>query len=89
MSVKSSISLTKEQDAFARKLVESGHYPSVSAVLQHGIEMLRAKAEGEALEREALLELLISRKNGKFITPAEMDERIAAAANKLRREFGV
>ncbi|GCA52348.1 hypothetical protein KGO5_04813 [Sinorhizobium sp. KGO-5] len=33
MSVKSSISLTDQQDAFARSLVESGRYSSMSSVL--------------------------------------------------------
>ena len=39
MTVKSSISLTDEQDAFARQLVEKGRFPSVSAALQQGVEL--------------------------------------------------
>ena len=38
MTVKTSISLTDSQEAFARNLVERGRYPSLSAVLQHGLE---------------------------------------------------
>lgn len=45
MSVKSSISLTDQQDAFARSLVESGRYSSMSSVLQQGLELLRQKTE--------------------------------------------
>ena len=49
MTVKSSISLTDDQHAFAKTLVDSGRFPSVGAVLQQGIEMLREKMEDEAL----------------------------------------
>ena len=38
MTVKSSISLTDEQDTFARALVEKGRYGSLSAVLQQGLD---------------------------------------------------
>jgi antitoxin ParD1/3/4 len=89
MSVKSSISLSEEQDAFARKLVESGHYSSVSAVLQHGIEMLRAKVEDEALDREALRTLLLERMKGPFISGEEMDKRIEAMIARKRRDLGL
>ena len=36
MTVKSSISLTDDQHSFAKTLVDSGRFPSVSAVLQSG-----------------------------------------------------
>ena len=58
MSVKSSISLTNQQDAFARSLVKSGRYSSLSSVLQQGLELLRQKTEAETVETEALRELL-------------------------------
>jgi antitoxin ParD1/3/4 len=57
LSVKSSISLTDQQDAFARSLVKSGQYSSMSSVLQQGLE-LRRKTEAETVEMEALRELL-------------------------------
>jgi Arc/MetJ-type ribon-helix-helix transcriptional regulator len=34
-----------DQEAYARFLVESGQYPSLSAVLQRGLEMLRRECE--------------------------------------------
>ncbi len=52
MSVKPSISLTDQQDAFARSLVETGCYSSLSSVLQQGLELLRQKTEAEAAETE-------------------------------------
>jgi antitoxin ParD1/3/4 len=45
MTAKASISLTDEQQAFARGLVKSGQYASLSAVLQRGLDMLRHESE--------------------------------------------
>ena len=53
VTVKSSISLTDEQHAFARALVEAGRYASLSAVLQQGVDLLRQRMDIEALETEA------------------------------------
>jgi len=36
MSVKASVSITEQQDDFARHLVAEGQYSSVSAVVQRG-----------------------------------------------------
>jgi antitoxin ParD1/3/4 len=68
MTVKTSISLTDNQEAFARDLVERGRYPSLSAVLQHGLELLRSETELEAAELAALRELLSKRRRGEFVT---------------------
>ena len=50
VTVKSSISLTDEQHAFARALVEAGRYSSLSAVLQQGFDLLRRRIDAEELE---------------------------------------
>lgn len=89
MTVKSSISLTDSQDAFVRNLVEEGRYPSVSAVLQQGLELLRLKTEGEEIEVEALRALLDARREGAFVSGAAMKDRIAAIADEKRRAHGV
>ncbi|MEH6411183.1 MAG: type II toxin-antitoxin system ParD family antitoxin [Hyphomonas sp.] len=89
MTVKSSISLTDEQDAFARQLVEKGRFPSVSAALQQGLELLRLRFENDALEREALRTLLIERQRGKFLSSDDMMDAIAGAATRKRSEHGV
>ncbi|OQW57283.1 MAG: hypothetical protein A4S17_04785 [Proteobacteria bacterium HN_bin10] len=68
MTVKTSISLTDSQEAFARELVERGRYPSLSAVLQHGLELLRSETELEAAELAALRELLKQRRRGAFVS---------------------
>ncbi|MEF0943115.1 type II toxin-antitoxin system ParD family antitoxin [Rhizobium sp. BR 362] len=85
MSVKSSISLTAQQDAFARSLVESGRYSSMSSVLQQGLELLRQKTETETLETAALRELVQRRLNGAMISATEMESRVAAMIERKRR----
>jgi antitoxin ParD1/3/4 len=89
MTVKSSISLTDEQDAFARSLVRSGRYASVSAVVQQGLDLLRRKTESEEAETAALRQLLKKRLQGDFVSGDEMDERISAIVKRKRRDYGV
>lgn len=85
MSVKSSISLTDQQDAFARSLVESGRYSSMSSVLQQGLELLRQKTETEAVETAALRELVQRRLKGSTIPATQMGGRVAAMIERKRR----
>lgn len=80
MSVKTSISLTEAQDAFARGLVAEGRYASVSAVLQQGLDMLRRLDEAEAAEIEALRGLLAERREGAFL---DMEESRARARGMI------
>lgn len=89
MTVKSSISLTDEQDAYMRDLVEQGRYPSVSAVLQHGLALLQRKTEGEDIELAALKALVEARRQGPFVTSTSMKGRIAALAERKRRAHGL
>lgn len=89
MSVKSSISLTEQQDAFARSLVESGQYSSLSSVLQQGLELLRQKTELESLETQALRHLLKQRLEGPAVSAAEMENRVEAMIEQKRRALNV
>lgn len=84
MTVESSISLTDDQHAFAKTLVDAGRFPSVSAVLQQGIEMLREKMEDEALERAALAEILDKRRSGPLLLATKMDSRLSRMIAKKR-----
>ena len=85
MTIKSSISLTDEQHAFAKTLVDAGRFPSVSAVLQQGVELLRQQMEDDALERAALAEVLQQRRAGKFVSGARMDDRLARTLDRKRQ----
>ena len=85
MTVKSSISLTNEQHAFAKTLVETGRFPSVSAVLQQGVDLLRRQMEDEGLERAALAEVMAQRRSGAFVSGDEMESRLRRMPDKKRQ----
>ena len=89
MTVKSSISLTDDQHSFAKALVDAGRFPSVSAVLQQGVELLRQRMEDEALERAALREVLAQRRSGAFVSGSEMDDRLARMLTRKRQAHAV
>lgn len=89
MSIKSSISLTEQQDAFARSLVDSGQYASLSSVLQQGLELLRQKTELEHLETQALRELISKRLSGPSVSAPEMESRVDAMIERKRRSLRV
>ena len=89
MTVKSSISLTDEQHAFARALVEAGRYASLSAVLQQGVDLLRQRMDAEEVETAALRALLSRRRDGEFVDVEEMDARLKAMIADKRRAHGL
>lgn len=80
MTVKTSISLTDEQEAYARSLVEAGRFPSVSAVLQSGLEMLRR----DEAELEALRTLIDDRRAGAFVDLDEGEAEIRTLLDRKR-----
>ena len=88
MTVKSSISLTDEQHAFARALVEFGRYPSLSAVLQQAVDLLRQRMDAEEPETAAVRELLSRRRKGAFVSAKDMDARLAEMVASKRRVHG-
>ncbi len=83
MTVKTSISLTDEQEVFARSLVDSGQYASLSAVLQRGLDMLRHDSELRAAELAALQRLIDQRRDGAFI---DLDAGEAETRSMLTRK---
>jgi len=83
MTAKTSISLTDDQEAYARALVESGQYPSLSAVLQRGLEMLRRDSEMHDAELQALRSLIDQRRSGPFV---DLDEGEAETRAMLARK---
>ncbi|MGV3553524.1 ribbon-helix-helix domain-containing protein [Rhizobium sp.] len=75
MVVKTSVSISEQQDVFARKLVEDGRFSSVSAVIQHGLELLRERTEEKEAELAALRALVSRRMEGDFVTMEENRRR--------------
>jgi len=86
MTAKTSISLTNDQDAYARSLVESGQYPSLSAVLQRGLEMLRRDTEMRDAELQALRSLIDQRRAGAFVDLDVGEAETRAMLNRKRNK---
>ena len=78
MTIKSSISLRDDQHAFARALVDDGRFPSVSAVVQQGLDLLRQRDTDAQADRTALQVLLAERATGPFVTGDDLRKDLAA-----------
>lgn len=89
MSVKASVSLSEQQDDFARSLVAKGEYTSMSAVVQRGLELLRTETEREAAELNALRSFFVSRANGEFVAATDGAKQSEAMLDRKRREHGL
>ena len=89
MTVKASVSLTDEQYAFAKTLVDTGRCSSVSAVVQRGIDLLWRSLELDDLERRALQESLSRRRAGECVAAEEMDDRLSRMIADKRRAHQV
>lgn len=85
MTVKTSISLTDDQEAYARSLVEAGKYPSLSAILQRGLEMLRRENEVHDAEVAALRSLIGRRRAGTFVDLAEGETETRTMLERKRK----
>ena len=89
MTRKTSISLTDEQHAFADALVKEGQFPSLSAVLQSGVELLRQRRADEVADREAFRTFLRRRMEEPSISAEEFDRRVDTMLADKRREYGL
>lgn len=76
MSVKSSISLTDQQDDFVRHLVAEGRYASASAVIQKGLDLLQQQTEAEMADTVALKAILAERAAGDFVGADAMRQQL-------------
>lgn len=89
MSVKASISLSESQDAFARDLVAQGRFSSVSAVMQQGLEMLRAETEARDAETLALRSLLDARRAGEFSDLGSLQSGTETMLSRKKAQHGL
>lgn len=89
MSVKASVSLSPQQEEFVRKLVEEGHYPSLSAVVDRGLELVREETEMKEEELAVLKALLDRRRQGEFLSEAESRKRIDAMIAAKKAQYGL
>ncbi|MDO6966228.1 type II toxin-antitoxin system ParD family antitoxin [Rhizobium alvei] len=89
MSVKASVSISDQQESFARKLVEEGRYASLSAVVQRGLELVREETELKDAELEALKALIAERRTGEFLNGAESHQQIEDMIASKRALYGL
>ena len=89
MAIKASVPISERQYDFASSLVTDGRYPSVSAVVRQGLDLLKHKIEAEEVETEALKALLRNRMDGPFITEHEFEDRTDALLAEQRVEYGL
>lgn len=89
MSVKASVSISEQQDDYARDLVAQGRYSSLSAVVQHGLDLVRKEDEADLLETAALKILLEERMSGPFISLEEGQKRTEDMIALKKREYGL
>ncbi|MDZ7927580.1 MAG: type II toxin-antitoxin system ParD family antitoxin [Agrobacterium sp.] len=89
MSVKASVSISDQQDVFARRLVEEGRYASLSAVVQRGLELLRQETELKEAELAALRALLTERGQGEFVSVEDGKARTAAMIAAKKASYGL
>ena len=78
MTIKSSISLRDNQHVFAKPLVVSGRFPSLIAVVEQGLDVLRQQDADAQADRDALKVLLLERAEGPFISAHELRAQLAA-----------
>ena len=89
MVVKTSVSISNQQDEYARRLVQEGRYSSVSAVVQRGLELLREETELKEAELEALRALIAERRAGEFVSMEEGRKRTEAMLAAKRARYGL
>lgn len=89
MSVKASVSISEQQDAYVRDLVEQGRFSSVSAVVQQGLDLLRKKDEADLLEAAALKALLDERRNGPKVASHAFKRQTDEMLAQKRRDLGL
>ncbi len=89
MTIKTSISLPNAQADFAKNLVEQGLFPSLSAVAQHGIELIRQRQAAERADTDALRAVLQERAKGPFVNAREFRSRVTYLLDNKRRAYGL
>lgn len=89
MTIKASISMSDQQNQFARRLVEEGRFSSISAVVQHSLELLRDDTEQRETERALLRMLLEERANGPFLSAQDAQTQTQDLIAKKKADYGL
>ena len=78
MTVKPTVSLTDKGHEFAKSLVESGKFASLSSVVQHGLRLVEREEEEHRARLDTIRADLDRRAAQTSIGTDDMDTRIAA-----------
>lgn len=89
MAVKASVSISEQQEMFARRLVEEGRYSSLSAVVQRGLELVREETELKEAELAALRALISERRAGEFLSREESHRQIEDLIAAKKAAYGL
>ena len=82
MTVKPTISLTDQAHEFARSLVDQGKFASLSAVVQHGLQLIQREEAEHKARLDAIRADLDRRAETPSLSTDEMDEQLAAWRTK-------
>lgn len=77
MTVKPTISLTDQAHDFARSLVDKGKFASLSAVVQHGLQLIQREEAEHQARLDAIRTDLDRRAETPSVSTNEMDEKLA------------
>ena len=77
MTVKPTVSLTDQAYEFAKALVARGKFASLSAVVQHGVQLVEREEDTHRARLEAIRADLTQRAAQPSISTDEMETRLA------------
>jgi len=89
MAVKASVSISEQQDEYARRLVEDGRYSSLSAVVQRGLELVREETEMKDAELAAMRALIDERMAGEFLNREESRRHLEDIIAETKKSYGL
>lgn len=89
MTVKTSISLTEQQYAWLKSMVEEGRAASISALVQQAVEEGRKKDDVDREFVRGMRELLARRMEGPFVSSEEARAEMARMQAERRRQLGL
>ncbi|CCQ72459.1 type II toxin-antitoxin system ParD family antitoxin [Magnetospira sp. QH-2] len=87
MTAKPTVSLTDHGYQFAKSLVESGKFASISAVMQHGLRLVEREEEAHRVRLEAIRDDLEVRATEPVLTEDEMNGQLEAMLADKRRAW--
>ncbi len=81
--------MSDQQFHFARELVRAGRSPSISAVVQQGLDLLEQKMNAEATDVSALRTILEERRTNQALSGDDMHEHLSSLAEEKRLQLEI